>query len=65
MCAVKNDDKNKINLPPPSFHSLFNCWKSAKISDIQFVLWKMKSNCMNGLFCIANLLEVDRKKTFF
>ena len=25
---------------------------------------KVKRNCMSGLFCIANLLEVDRKKHF-
>ena len=29
------------------------------------VLWKTKSNCMSGLFCIANLLELGRKKNFF
>ena len=39
--------------------------KTLKFSDFQFVLWKIKSNCMSRLFCVANLLEVGRKKTFF
>ena len=30
MCADKNNDKNKMNLSPPSFHSFLNCWKTAK-----------------------------------
>ena len=25
MCTTKNNVKNKINLPPPSFHSFPNC----------------------------------------
>ena len=25
MCAVKNDDKNKMNFSPPSFHSFLTC----------------------------------------
>ena len=37
-----------------------------KFSDFQFVfinvLWKITRKCMRGLFCIANLLEVSRKK---
>ena len=37
-----------------------------KFSDSQFVfinvLWKITRKCMRGLFCIANLLEVSRKK---
>ena len=40
-----------------------------KFLDLQFVftnvLWKIKRNCMIGLFCIANLIEVGRKKTLF
>ena len=71
MCTVKIHDKNKMNLPLPSFHSFLNCSKTAKstktlkFSDFQFVLWKIKSNCMSGLFYIANLLEVGWKKFFF
>ena len=75
MCTDKNNDKNKINLPPPTFHSFRNYWKTAtptkafKFSDFQFVfinvLWKFKRNCMIGLFCTANLLNVGRKKMFF
>ena len=38
--------------------------KTLKFSDFQFVLWKIKSNCMKGLFCIGNLLGVGRKKPF-
>ena len=37
-----------------------------KFSDFKFVfinvLWKITRKCMRGLFCIANLLEVSRKK---
>ena len=39
--------------------------KTLKFSDFQFVLWKIKSNCMSGLFCIANLLELGKKKYIF
>ena len=41
-----------------------------KFSDFQFafcfftVLEKIKPDCMSGLFCILNLLEVGRKKHF-
>ena len=28
-------------------------------------MWKIKHNCLNGLFCIANLLEVVRKKKVY
>ena len=68
MCTVKNNDKHKMKLPLPFFHSF---WKTAKpnntlkFSDFKLVLWKIKSNCMSGLFYIANLLEVGRKKIFF
>ena len=70
MRTVTNNDKNKMSWPPPSFYSFLNCWKTAKstktkFSDFQFVLKKIKSNCMSGLFCIANLLGVGRQKTFF
>ena len=34
-------------------------------SDFQLVLGKIKSNCMSGLLCIANLLKVGSKETFF
>ena len=38
-------------------------------SDFQLVfinvLRKIKCNYMSGLFCIVNLLEMGRKKTFF
>ena len=73
MCTHKSNDKNKTNLPPPSFHSSYsflNCWKTTnsmtlEFSDFQFnVLWKIKHNCISGLFCIAHLLE-EGKKTFF
>ena len=40
-----------------------------KFLDFQYVfvnvLLKISSNCMSGLFCIANLLEIGRKKIFF
>ena len=40
-----------------------------KFLDFQYVfvnvLLKISSNCMSGLFCIANLLEMGRKKKFF
>ena len=59
---------------PLSFQNFLNCWKTAmytkilKFSDLQFVfvytLWKIKRNCMNGLFCMTNLLEVGRIKHF-
>ena len=60
-----------MNLPPPSFHSFLNCWKTAKstnalkFSDFQFVLWKIKSNCISGLFCVANLFDLGRKNIVF
>ena len=45
MCRDRNDDKNKMNLPPPPFHSSYsvlNCWRITKpttwkFSDFQFV----------------------------
>ena len=40
-----------------------------KFLDFQYVfvnvLLKISSNCMSGLFCIANLLEMGRNKIFF
>ena len=70
MCTTKNDDKNKTNLSSPPFDSsynFFNCRKTTKtlkFSGYQFVLYtfllKFKRNCMSGLFCIRNLLKVDR-----
>ena len=68
MCTVKNNDKHKMNLPLPFLHSFWKTAKSnntLKFSDFKFVLWKIKSNCMSGLFYIANLLEVGGKKFFF
>ena len=70
MFTVKNNDKSKMNLPLPSSTVFLIAEKlrgllSLKFSDFQFVLWKIKSNCMSGLFYIANLLEVGRKKIFF
>ena len=72
--TTKSNDKNKMNLPPSSFHSFLSCWKTTKssktlkFSKFQFVfinvLWKIKRNCLSGLFCIVNLFEVSRKKHF-
>ena len=70
----QNNDKNKINLPPPSFTVFLMAKKLATLlrlknvktfSDFQLVLGKIKSNCMCGLLCIANFLKVGRKETFF
>ena len=67
MCTVKINDKYKINLPPPPFHSFLNCWKTAKstkslkFSEFKFVFWQISSNCISRLFCVANLFEVGRK----
>ena len=47
---------------PPS--RVFLIAENSQFSDFHFNLWKIKSNYMSGLFCIANLLEVGRKKTF-
>ena len=33
MCTDKNNYKNKMNLPHPSFHSYLNCWKTTKSND--------------------------------
>ena len=75
LSTNKKNDNNKMNLSPPSFHSFLNSRKSVKstrtlkFSDFQFaffnVLWKIKHDYIGGLFCIANLLEVDRKKNIF
>ena len=71
MFTVKNNDQNKMNLAPSSFHSFLNWLKTAKstktlkFSHFEFVLQKIKSNYMSGLSCIANLLEMGRKKPFF
>ena len=56
MCTDKNNDKNKTKPSPPtsSSYSLF----------LLTVLGKIKRNCMSRLFCIANLLETDKIKTF-
>ena len=76
MCTDKNNDKNKTNLPS-SFHSsdgFLNFWKTAKpmtlkFSDFQFVSINcfviFNNDCMSGLFCIADLLDVGRKKKDF
>ena len=72
MSTAKNNDKNKMNSPPPSFHSFLNWLKTAKSTKtlkqnlrLSACFMKNKSNCMSGLFCIANLLELGRKKTYF
>ena len=42
MCADKNNDNNKTNVPPLSFHSSYsflNCWKAAKTLKFWFWLW--------------------------
>ena len=75
MCADQNHDKNKTNLPRPPPVTVF------LIAERQLSLWlwnfqtfglfllivlgKTKRNCMSVLFCIANLLEVGRKKNIF
>ena len=76
MCTDKNNDKNKTNLPSP-FHSsdsFLNFWKTAKpmtlkSSDFQFVSINcfviFNNDCMSGLFFIADLLDVGRKKKIF
>ena len=70
MFTVKNNDQNKMNLAPSSFHSFLNWLKTAKstktlkFSHFEFVLQKIKSNYMSGLSCIPNLLEMGRKKAF-
>ena len=70
----QNNDKNKINLPPPSFTvflmakklvTLLRLKNVKKFSYFKLVLGKIKSNCMSGLLCIINLLKVGRKETFF
>ena len=42
---------------------------TSKFPDFHFafinVLWKVKRECMGGLFCIENLLELGIKKPFF
>ena len=46
MCTVKNNDKNRMNLPPPSFHSFPNCGqttKTLKFSEFQFVCEKVRA----------------------
>ena len=72
ICTDKNNEKNKTN-----FHfsyNFLNYWKTIKpmtlkLSDFQFFfitgLWKIKCKCMSASFCIANLLEADRKNFFF
>ena len=43
MCTVKNNDRKKMNLPSPAFHSFLNWLKTIKsnetlkLSDVQFV----------------------------
>ena len=56
MCTDTNNDKNKTKPSPPtsSSYSLF----------LLTVLGKINRNCMSRLFCIANLLETDKIKTF-
>ena len=72
-CLEKHNDKNKSNLPVRPYHSSYsflNCWKTTKSMTLKFlgfqfivinVLWKIKRNCMSGLFCIANVVEEGRK----
>ena len=48
MCAVKNDDKNKMDFSPPSFHSFLTCWKGSqstktlKFSDFSLFCEKLR-----------------------
>ena len=76
MCTDKNNDKNKTkplssSTPFTVFliaEKLLNLWLWNFQTFSLFLLtglWKIKCNCMSGLFCIANLLEVDWKKAFF
>ena len=37
MCTVKNNDKNKMNLLPPSFDSFVNSWKTAKTMTLSLL----------------------------
>ena len=73
MCTEKKTTriKRKYHLIPSSPATVLLIAEKQQsltlnFSDFQFVfikvLWKIKRNCMSGLFCIANLLEVDRKK---
>ena len=65
-------------LGPLLFHSSYSflhCWKTATkpmtliTSGLSLflltILWKIKRNCMSGLFCMAYLSKVGRKKHFF
>ena len=62
--------KTKLTYPLffPTSVTVFIIAKTSKFSDVQFafvnILRKIKCNCMTGLFCIANLLKVGRKKHF-
>ena len=76
MWTNKNNDKNKTNLPPPPstpstpfliaeklLSLLF--WNFQTFSLFLSTVRKIRRNCMSGLFCIANLLEMGTKKVFF
>ena len=67
LCRQK---QRSYPLPPSTpVTVLFIKAMTLKFSDFQFVLikvlWKIKCNCMSGLFCIANLLKVGRKMHSF
>ena len=36
MCTDKNNDNNKTNLPPATFHSFLNCRKTTKFMTLKF-----------------------------
>ena len=64
--------KTKLPLPLHSSYSFLNCWKLLSLWIWNFqtlsffnVLWKIKRNYINGLFRIANLLKVGKKKNIF
>ena len=64
ICTDKSNDKNKINLPllPSTVFLIAEKLPSLlKFWDFHFNLGKIKSNSVSGLFCIGNLLKVDRK----
>ena len=54
-----------LNLAPLPFLSSYNFFNCCKSLFLLTVFGKIKRNCISGLFCIANLLEVSKKKNFF
>ena len=77
MCTDKNNGKNNTNvLPHPSTpitvfliaEKLLSLWLrkfQTFCLTLLIVLWKIERNYMSRLICVANLLEMDRKKIFF